>query len=305
MHPLAARDVWQLLEPYHAVVYFAPDARATYEAAGLKGYWMGYFASRSAAMGPIGPEVVTATFYNFHPRMVRRAIPDAWTLSTPQRVLQARYRLADITLTRTLGQALESSEIAEAAKTAREITSRCQPQGRPLFAAHRSLQWPSEPHLVLWHAATLWREFRGDGHVAALLVHDIDGCEAHVLAGAAGTVPPRQREYRGWSGEEWRAAQLGLRERGLLDKSGLLTDSGRELRQRVEDLTDELSVSPLEGMGQRRLEALLSVLTRLRQHIVAGQAVPYPNAMGLTDSHGPSVAAGRGAAAAERSARTG
>jgi hypothetical protein len=33
----------------------------------------------------------------------------------------------------------------------------------------------------LWHAATLLREHRGDGHNAALVAHGIGGTEAHVL----------------------------------------------------------------------------------------------------------------------------
>ena len=113
------RAMWKVLEPYHAMIYFAPEARTAYSEAGLKGYWMGYFASRSAAMGPVGPEVVAATFYNFHPRMVARAIPDAWRFSSPEQILAARYDSADAALRRLLGDAAEGATIEEAA----ELTS--------------------------------------------------------------------------------------------------------------------------------------------------------------------------------------
>src|SRR5215471_21360041 len=120
-----ARVMWQTLEPYHAMIYFAPEARQAYADAGLKGYWMGYFASRAAAMGPVPAEVVTATFYNFHPHMVARAIPDAWRFSTPERVLAARYQSADAALRRLLGEQIASVGLAEAAALARIACEAC------------------------------------------------------------------------------------------------------------------------------------------------------------------------------------
>lgn len=281
MRPSVARRAWQLLEPYHALVYFDPATKATYESVGLKGYWMGYFASRSAAMGAVGPELVTAIFYNFHPGMVRRALPDAWKLSSPEAVLEARHRLADTALRRVLGDALRTAEMSEAAAIARDLAESCIPEGRPLFAAHASLPWPGEPHLVLWHAATLWREFRGDGHWAAMLTHGVDGCEAPVLAAGAGVLPAEQREYRGWSEDEWEQAAERLRERGLLDVGSRLTSEGKALRDRIEELTDELSLPPLEALGDQRVQHLFSLMEPLCKLIRESGVLPYPNAMGL------------------------
>src|SRR5439155_8159610 len=125
--------MWQLLEPVHAVVYFAPETRAAYAEAGLKGGWMGYFASRSAAMGPVPPEMVIATFYNFHPKMVRRAIPDAWSFSTPEKVLRARLEVADGALRRLLGPDVEGEHVSSAASLARRAAAAAEPTGRPLL----------------------------------------------------------------------------------------------------------------------------------------------------------------------------
>ena len=44
---------------------------------------------------------------------------------------------------------------------------------------------PEEPVARLWHAATLQREHRGDGHNAALVAKGIGGTEAHVLMALA------------------------------------------------------------------------------------------------------------------------
>lgn len=276
-----AREMWQLLEPYHAVVYFHHDARAIYESVGLKGYWMGYFASRSAAMGSVDPEIVIATFYNFSPGMVERAIPDAWKFSSPKVVLEARLRVADAALRRALGDQIVADSVNRAAEIARDVALACHAPGRPLFAAHATLPWPEQPHMTLWHAATLWREFRGDGHVATLLVNGIDGCEAHVLASGAGVVPERQHEYRGWSMQEWAEAGTRLRRRGLVDNNGELTDDGWALRQRIEDATDKLSLPPLVAVGDERVEELKSLLTPLAVQIKESKVLPYPNAVGV------------------------
>ena len=272
--------MWQLLEPIHAVVYFAPEARAAYTEAGLKGGWMGYFASRAAAMGAVPPEMVIATFYNFHPKMVRRAIPDAWTFSTPEKVLRARLEVADLVLRRLLGPDVGNDHVAAAARLARIAAEAAQPAGRPLFAAHAALPWPEQPHLELWHAATLLREFRGDGHVAVLVANEIDGCEAHVLITTDYVMPAEmQRANRGWSEEEWAAAEDRLIARGLLGAGGL-TDAGRRLRLAIEDATDRLALPPFTALGETACTELESHLLEVGRGL--GQAVPFPNPMGLT-----------------------
>ncbi len=86
-HP--ARRMWRYLETLHAVTYFAPESKAAMERLGLKGFWMGYFAGRGAPFGACGPGVIEATFYNFDPARVRRAIPDAWRFAEPPAVLEA------------------------------------------------------------------------------------------------------------------------------------------------------------------------------------------------------------------------
>jgi hypothetical protein len=275
------RTIWLSLEAYHAIVYFAPEVREQYPAAGLKGQWMGYFATRAAAMGPVSPEVVIATFYNFHPSMVRRAIPDAWTLSSPERVLQARYAVADGALRRQLGDNVASESVREAAELARAAALEADLVGRALFAGHAALPWPDEPHMVLWHAATLLREHRGDGHVACLVEANVDGCEAHVLQAARGVIDPvAQRAFRGWSEEEWAVAEERLRARGWLDSEAMFTETGRAVRDSIEDRTDELAADPYDALGNERCDQL----TRTLQNVAAmmsGGAIPFPNPMGL------------------------
>jgi hypothetical protein len=249
MEPVMARKMWRTLEPYHGLIYFAPEATAAYEALGVPGF-DGYFASRAAAMGAVPAEVVMATFFNFNPTVVRHAIPSVWEATTPERLLEARLGAADAALRRATGSSLDGTEVVRAAELARLAAEGCTVDGRPLYAGHASLPWPDPPHLALWHAISLLREFRGDGHVVALAVEGLDGCEALVTHGAAGDVSPEiLRATRQRSGDDWLAAEERLRVRGWLDPDLALTDLGRERRAWIERRTDELAAAPYDAIG--------------------------------------------------------
>jgi hypothetical protein len=69
---------------------------------------------------------------------------------------------------------------------AREAASACTAEGRPLYAGHAGLDWPDAPHVAAWHAATLLREHRGDGHIAALVAAGLSGIDALVTHVATG-----------------------------------------------------------------------------------------------------------------------
>jgi hypothetical protein len=278
LDPALARAAWRSAEPIHGMIYFAPEARERYTALGLEGP-MGYFASRSAALGAVAAEPVIAMFFNFNPALVRVALPAAWNRADPATVLRARLDAADAALRRAFGSldgAAPHGAVGEAAALARSAAEAAcgHPQARPLFAAHASLPWPDEPHLVLWHAQTLLREFRGDGHLAALLVAGVGGVEALVLHAATGTVPVQfLRRSRGWDADEWSAAVDRLRSRGLVaDDAGsdgagalALTDAGREFRQVIEDRTDVLAEPAYRVLGEdgcARLAELARPLSR-------------------------------------------
>lgn len=261
----------------HSLVYFVPEADEEYAAIGIADDRMAYFASRSAAMGPVSAAVTTATFYNFNPELVATHIPRAWQLSEPAAILAARLRAADRGLRRLLGEeALASGELVELAGLARDAASDLPPEGRVLFAAHAGLGWPRDPHLVLWHAATLLREFRGDGHLAALLEADLSGIEAivtHVATGR-GFTETAARALRGWSREEWAEAVQRLRERGTLDGAGGLTDTGAAVRQAVEARTDRLDSAAWQQLGEDRTARLIELGKQFTRIVVANGAFP-------------------------------
>lgn len=277
--PAHARRLWHVAEAVHAVVYFAPETARAATDVGLKGFWMGYFAGRAAPMGAVGPAVVTATFFNFHPAMVRRAIPDAWAFAAPETVLAARLDA----VTAALGRLLDGVPgVEEAADLARDAVESSAVDGRPLAAAWAAVPPAGQPLRDLWRACTVLREHRGDGHVAALVDAELDGCQAHALA-AAGGVTPRQalQPHRGWSDEEWHQAEQALRERGWLDVRGALTEAGRAARARVETRTDTLALPPLRHLGAARAERLIALLEPMATAVRDAEAIPFPNPMGL------------------------
>lgn len=263
----------------HAVTYFAPEARSALDALGYRGFWMGYFAARSAPLGTVPAEVVTAAFYNFAPARVAKALPAAWEVAPPEAALKAREESAVAALARCGVTPDEAATVADLlAKATRDL----EVGGRVLFAANQALPWPQEPLARLWHATTLLREHRGDGHVAVLTAHGVSGRECNVLHAAAGKVPAdmimRARDY---DEAQWAQLQGQLQQRGVLDAAGELTDAGTELKADIEDSTDVAALPALAALDDSEVEALFQALTPISRKVVAAGDVPAGTPMGL------------------------
>ena len=263
----AARAMWTMFEPVHDVTYFAPEALQAFTAAGLRGYWRGYFAGRAAPLGSARAAVVTASFYNFAPAFVSRAIPGVWDLITPQEAIAVREAGAAASLRRLL-----SGREAEAAKAADLLwlaVDNLDFAGRVLSAANSELPVSRDPLTRLWQATALLREHRGDGHFAALAAADIDGCEAVVLRCAKDMTSELMQPVRGWTDEQWDAAAARLTERGLIGEDAALTAAGRVVHDAVEAATDRAAERPWKRMGAAGLAEVADVLLPLAQACAA------------------------------------
>jgi hypothetical protein len=269
----AARRMWTLFEPVHAVTYFAPEARAAFEAAGLRGFWRGYFAGRAAPLGVAGPGLVCATFFGFAPAMVRRAVPDVWSRATPAAALEARLDGARAALSKVLS-GTPDSDLAEVAALLRRAAEATGPAGRPLAAANADLPWPVDPLGTLWQAATLLREHRGDGHVAALLVAGLDGAESLVWRASLDGSREVLQPPRGWTDQEWEAAAERLTERGWL-RDGAATEIASAAHATVERHTDELAAGPWRALGPDGTARVAELLGPVAE--AARGLLPYPN----------------------------
>jgi hypothetical protein len=298
--------MWTLFEPIHAVTYFTPEARSAYERAGLRGFWRGYFAGRAAPLGAVGTPVVTASFFNFAPAFVARAIPGVWELITPEEALRVRLAGAADGLGRLL--AGREAEAAAAAGLLWRAIGELDFSGRILASANAALPVPGEDSSDsagsgssdstgsagssvtsgsagssglgrLWQAATLLREHRGDGHFAALAAADIDGCEAVVLRCGLDLRREDMQPVRGWTDEAWDGALSRLAARGWIGADGTLTSAGREAHTAVEDATDRAASRPWARLGPKATAEIAAALAPLARACAA--VLPYPSPIGL------------------------
>jgi hypothetical protein len=280
-----ARSMWTLFEPIHAVIYFAPEARAAFEEAGLRGFWRGYFAGRAAPLGPAGAAVVTASFFNFAPAFVARSIPAVWDLVAPEDALRIRLAAAEAGLRGLL--AGREAEVEVAAGLLWRAVAGLDFSGRVLAAANAALPvadgaasaGESIALARLWQAATLLREHRGDGHFAALAAADIDGCEAVALRCCMDLRREDIQPVRGWTDEQWDSALAGLAGRGWVGAGGRLTNAGQAAHDAVENTTDWAAARPWARLGADATAELAAVLTPLAQACAA--VLPYPSPIGV------------------------
>lgn len=274
--------MWQLLEPIHAVTYFSAEPLAALKAAGYRGFWMGYFAGRGAPLGRAPAELVHALFYNFTLDHVARALPDAWSFAPPEAALTARLQGSVAALRRQFGDLATAPSVQRAAELASKAAAAAPLEGRALFAANRALFEPTDPLELLWHAATLLREHRGDGHVIALTAAGIGGRESHVLHSIASGTPATIYGYaRNFGDDEWASLLAGLRERGLVDAAGALTVDGHRIKQGIEDTTDALAATAYDALSAAEFDELRELLRPLTAAVVAAGDIPAKSPIGI------------------------
>lgn len=273
-----ARELWYRYEPVHDVIYFSPRRTEQADALGMRGFWMGYFAFRSAPLGAVPPDVVGAAFFGFHRSRVHRALPDAWSYTTVEKALAARNAAVDAAMT-DLGpiEGLdEAAELAWLAASAADVS------GRPLAAAHQAEPRADNPRLALWQATAVLREHRGDGHVAVLVARGIGPIESHLLKSGSGESDEATLKlHRGFPDDEWAAARAGLVERGWLDADGRLTARGVAEHEAVEAATDAAAEQPWQAIGPAATARLRDLLDPVATTIRTSGLIPHPNPLGM------------------------
>ena len=266
-----ARRLFDLTEPISLVNFFSEEPNEAMAALGLRTYWDGYFAGRSAPLGRVPAEVVHAAFYNFADGEVARHIPQVWDTTTPEAAHAAREQGCVAALRRILGDLVETPALSRAADLLAQASTSAPTAGRVMYAGLRALPMPEEPVARLWHAANMLREHRGDGHIVALVSERIGGTEAHVLSALDMGIFPAESFGRIHHLPEARLAEVmdGLRDRGLLDASGRLTEAGRATKARIESLTDALAEAPYAGLEPGELDELITALEPISRRLRA------------------------------------
>src|SRR4051795_10273577 len=267
-----ARRMFELVEPIGAIPYSADEPNEAMFALGFTNYWDTYFAGRAAPLGPAPAEVVDALFYNFAPGEVARHIPKGWRPTTPEAAIAARQMGCVKALRRILGDHVDSPGLARAADLLLQAATSAPFEGRPMYAALRSISIPDDVVARLFHAASLLREHRGDGHIAALMIEGVGGLEAHVLFALAMDMPAEKfGRIHHLPPEQIAAVIDGMRERNLIGNDGWLSEPGRAVNQRVEALTDDLAAKPYESLQPVELDELMAALEPLATRLLAAQ----------------------------------
>jgi len=280
--PTFARELWRRLETIHALTYFAPESVEAAAAIGVRGFWRTYFGYRAAPLGACSAGPVVAAFFGFAPAMVERAVPAIWEFASPAALIEARWSAAASALRRLAPEELEDLLADEwALATLRIGAWDGDPGGRPLYAANRLLDPPGDPAAALWQLATTLREHRGDGHVAAWTAAGVAPVEVAALFVAdGGTTRESLQSNRGWTDDEWRAAESSLEARGLL-AGGAVSEGGRALRAVVETTTDKLAEEPFGDLDAAGRSRLLDALTPIGRAIGRSSTIPASNPMGV------------------------
>jgi hypothetical protein len=270
-----ARRMFELVEPIGLIPYSADEPNETMFALGFTDYWDTYFAGRAAPLGITPAEVVDALFYNFAPGEVARHIPKVWRTTTPEAAIAARQLGCANALRRILADHIERPTFARATELLTKAATSAPVDGRPMYAALLALPIPDNAVVRLFHAGSLLREHRGDGHITALMSEGIGGVEAHVLYALAMDMPAEKfgRVHH------LPAAQLGavidgMRARGIIGDDGWLSEHGRDVRQRVESLTDDLAAQPYECLEPHELDELTTLLEPLAALLIDAQDMP-------------------------------
>lgn len=277
----AGRRCHGVINPLHSALYFSPDLNEQFAEEGVNDRWAAYLSARSAPLGAVGAGTVAATFYSFHYPMIAERLPAVWESITPAQALRARAKAVDATLRRLLGEdGIAAKEVAETAELALRAAEACDRGARPLYAANADLPVPDEPHMALWHAATLLREHRGDGHLAVLMSAGLTGIQAQATHTASGKGLGAQWAIttRGYSQEEWDETMAQLRERGLVqgadEGAHTLTEEGVRLRRQIEAETDRLDQAPYEHLGATGVERLTELASGLTLKAAESGAFP-------------------------------
>lgn len=284
---IAARRVWELVEPIAAAAYFAPETHEAYTPLGFQGSGgesngvqypdgVAYFISRGACLGKVPGEVIAAAFGVFKRPMVVAAVARGWEIcDEPGAVLKARADGTTAGLERAFGG--EPAGLGRATELLRRAADAAPGEGRHLFSGLQSLDWPGTPVGDFWRAADLVREHRGDSHIAAWIAADLDACEVGVITDLwrGGAIKSWVRS-RGWTEDELDAAIDRLRARGLLDGDAI-TPAGWELREDVDAATDAMESRVIDALGDD-LGELDRIVAPLADRAIAARL--YPAAVG-------------------------
>jgi hypothetical protein len=269
-----ARAVWAAAEPFTLWAFFGRRLASALNVPGLD-YFGTYLVVRAAPLGMADPAVALSCFRSLPAEPMHEHLERAWRMLTPGQVDRLAHQAIGEACEEQFGAHPARASILEVSAVLDGLVDGLDTRGRPLSAANQAVSLPEEPWPRLWRRLNTLREYRGEGHTAALVLSGLDLVETEVLmaawAGAQIDVP-RLKATRAIGEEAWHEARDRLHARGLLDAAGAMTDSGRRFRSDLEDRTDAAAACPWTGADRAEVELVWGFCREVSDSLVqAGQ----------------------------------
>jgi hypothetical protein len=269
-----ARELRDAVEAIATIGWWSRAASDAFTALG-HGFFDGYAWGRAASLGPnVNPSVIVSAFGVFSSGLLVPVIKQARTISSAEAILAARATGAAQGLAAATS-AMPTDVITQAGDRLLAVLQHVEPGPRHLFGALQSLPVPSDPHGRLWRAAELFREHRGDGHLAACVTFGLDMVEMNVLTERwLGYPVGEYSSTRGFAPEDLARACERFRHRGwMAATSDELTQAGRVARDEIEALTDASQQQVVDALGDD-LPNVVSACETVSAAILSAHAAP-------------------------------
>lgn len=268
-----ARLLRDAVEPIATIGWWAQAAGDEFESLGLD-FFGGYVWGRAASLGGDAElSTVVSAFGVFDAALLAAVLGDARPIVSQADMLASRERGAVAGLAAATGS-VDADLIASAGQRLGAAMADVDGTARPFFNGLRALPAPSDPHGALWRAAEMFREHRGDGHLAACVAAGLDQVEMNVLTELWLDYPVGEYSgTRGFAPERLREAVATLRASGWIDGDDALTPDGRAARDEIEAATD-LSQHRIIAAAGVDVDSLTADLGVIGAAVVASQAAP-------------------------------
>jgi len=263
-----ARRVRDAIEP---IAMHSVWSRGTNERLAKLGhdFMTGYVCSRAGLLGDPTPGAVVAAFAVFEPNMLTGAYEAGRNLCDRDTLLAAR----DESTIESLSTVLDGIDVEPVAQQLRAAVEAGSGIGRPLFSGLRDLEWPESQVGQLWRASELFREHRGDSHVAACVAAGLDPVEMNILTELyVGMAITTYSASRAWPEKALAAGVERLSDRGFVSDGGL-TEAGQAFRDDLESATDQMQQPILDALGPN-VESVVEATTKWSQMCIDAKAFP-------------------------------
>jgi hypothetical protein len=271
-----ARVLRDALEPIATIGWWARAASEEWTSLG-HGFFDGYVWGRAAALGAdVAPSVVVSAFGVFSPALLVPVYEQGRSTSSRDAVLAAREAGAIRGLTAATN-GVEPADIKLVGDRLMSVLGSIEPGPRHLFGALQSVSTSADPYARLWRGAELYREHRGDSHLAACVAADLCMAEMNVLTEVwLGYPVGEYSASRGFVPEQLQAAAERLQSRGWFTLANAMTDAGKAAREAIELNTDVAQQRVVDALSEEEQawSELVATANRIGAAVLAAQAAP-------------------------------